>query len=703
MAFTETFGGTTIYPSSVSYRAISLSANVTLSWPLETATNQNIVAQIMDVTPSGSGFTIRMPPANEAGPGETALFFNAGSFNFTVADNAGNTIVSIAPGLAYQVYLRTNTTVAGLWRTTQFGAGTSSATAGSLVGAGIKAINTTLNQSMAVSSLSVNYTAGPSDRSSAILWTGGAGTITLPAASTVGNDWFFHVRNGGTGAISLATTGGEFINGTTSAAFNPGDSAIIVCDGSKYFTIGFGQAPEFLFDYVSIDLTGQASPYTLVGANLNRISYQFSGVLTTNMVVIVPATIQQYWVGNSTTGGSYTLTVKTAAGTGVAVARDSRSILYCNGTDVVIADTGGIGLPILVSQGGTGATTPSGARTNLGATSVGNAVFIAVDDVAARNAITAAKSGANSDITSLTGLTTPLSVAQGGTGVTTSTGSGSVVRATSPTLVTPILGAASATSIAMSLGSAAAPSITFTGDTNTGIFSPAADTIAFTKGGVEAARIDPSGNFGIGTSSPGYRLDIASADTTAGLGYAMRIRGNLTAAAGTIQFTDSTSSAQWGFLAVTSTTVTLECSSAGSIIFRTNAVERARIGSTGIMHVNTTATPSAGTPRLVVNGGISGVGTVTINSSTATTIAEGSGLLLLIRNNTYGGTAVVQYENTATPIIIATSGGTTFQTGTPSGGSQIQLTNRSGNLGVAALASGDRNNSVLSVTILQTF
>lgn len=440
MAFTETFGGTTIYPSDVSYRAISLSANQTLAWPLEVATSGNVVAQIMDVTPSAGGFTITMPPANEASPGETALFFNAGSFNFTVADNAGNTIVAITPGLAYQIYLRTNTTAAGQWRTTQFGAGTSSATAGSLVGAGIKAINTTLNQSMAVTSLSVNYTAGAADRSAAFLWTGGAGTITLPAASTVANDWFFHIRNGGTGAISLATTGGELINGTATVDFNPGDSAIIVCDGTGYFTIGFGQAPEFLFDYVSIDLTSQSSPYTLAGSNLNRIAYQFSGTLTTNMQIIVPATIQQYWVGNFTTGGSYTLTVKTSAGTGVVVPRDARAILYCNGTDVVTADTGGISIPILVSQGGTGATNASSARTNLGATSIGNALFIAVDEATARNAIIAAKSGANSDITSLTGLTTPLSVPQGGTGVATFTANGIVYGSGASALAVTVAG-----------------------------------------------------------------------------------------------------------------------------------------------------------------------------------------------------------------------------------------------------------------------
>jgi hypothetical protein len=45
------------------------------------------------------------------------------------------------------------------------------------------------------------------------------------------------------------------------------------------------------------------------------------------------------------------------------------------------------------------------------------------------------------------------------------------------------------------------PSITNIGDTNTGIFFPAADTIAFTEGGVEAARFDSSGQFLVGTTT----------------------------------------------------------------------------------------------------------------------------------------------------------------------------------------------------------
>ena len=50
-------------------------------------------------------------------------------------------------------------------------------------------------------------------------------------------------------------------------------------------------------------------------------------------------------------------------------------------------------------------------------------------------------------------------------------------------------------------GTAALPAITTTGDTNTGMWFPAADTIAFSEGGVEAMRIDSSGNVLIGTTS----------------------------------------------------------------------------------------------------------------------------------------------------------------------------------------------------------
>jgi len=417
-SFTNTFGGTNIYAANVSYRAIALTANVTLTWPTEVATNTDVVSSIMDVTPSAGSLTIRMPDATQASVGETALFFNVGAFSFTVADNSGNTIQTIASGEAWQIYMIGNATVNGTWRAIEYGAGTSSPSASALAGAGLKAITTTLNQAAPTTLLSANYTLTSSDRARVLVWNGGAGTFTMPSAAAVGNDWFFDARNSGSGGLTIAPSGGELINGQASLVFNPGDSARILTDGTSFYTIGYGQSASFSFDYVSISLTGQPSPYTLSGTNLNRIAYQFSGVLTANMQIIVPNTIQQYWVRNTTTG-SYTLTVKTSAGTGIAVVQNGAAILYCDGTNVVEADTNNLSTPIAIAQGGTGATTAGTALINLGGTSLGIGIFTAVNAAVARASIGAAASGANSDITSLTGLTTPISVAQGGTGATT--------------------------------------------------------------------------------------------------------------------------------------------------------------------------------------------------------------------------------------------------------------------------------------------
>jgi hypothetical protein len=66
-------------------------------------------------------------------------------------------------------------------------------------------------------------------------------------------------------------------------------------------------------------------------------------------------------------------------------------------------------------------------------------------------------------------------------------------------------------------GTAATPAIRGT-DANTGIFFPAADTIAFSEGGVEAARIDSSGNLGIGTSSAGATLSVVKAISAGNIG-----------------------------------------------------------------------------------------------------------------------------------------------------------------------------------------
>jgi hypothetical protein len=65
-------------------------------------------------------------------------------------------------------------------------------------------------------------------------------------------------------------------------------------------------------------------------------------------------------------------------------------------------------------------------------------------------------------------------------------------------------------------GSASTPAIRGT-DTNTGIFFPAADTIAFAEGGAEVARFDSSGRLGIGTTSPSQNLQVVSTTNSQGI------------------------------------------------------------------------------------------------------------------------------------------------------------------------------------------
>lgn len=390
--YTDVFGGANIYPSEISYSAIALSTDVILSWPEETSTNDNLATKIMDITPSTSGLSIYLPDANKTGTGNTILFNNRGAQTFTVKTSTGVQVVTVGAGELWQVYLANNTTVAGTWRSLQYGAAVSQANASALAGTGIVAVGTLLSQSVPVTVFNANYTAGVNDRAKMFNWTGAGGTFTLPDPAVVGDNWFVYLRNSGSGAVSADPPGLIEIDGLPSLSFQPDESAIIVSDGSNYFTIGFGQSATFAFDYTVINVPGTGT-YTLIGSELNRIAYRFTGALTGNRTIVIPATVQQYWVDNQTTG-AYTLTISpSGGGTSFNVGQGERVILYCDGTDVLNASTQGISVPLTISEGGTGATTASGARINLGGTSTGIALFTAVDQAAAWAALGVAQAG----------------------------------------------------------------------------------------------------------------------------------------------------------------------------------------------------------------------------------------------------------------------------------------------------------------------
>jgi len=355
--YTEIFGGGTIYPAEPTFLSLTFSSNITLQWPIEQAVGGNdIAAKIINLHPTTTGLSVSFSDARQVSEGYTATFANREASTVTIKDQGGNTILTVASGLVWTAYLTDNSTANGTWDIFQQGAGSSTANAAALAGAGLKAISTTLNVNMPPVTHSTNYVIVEADRANPQVWTGGSGAYTLPDPATVTTGWYVPVSNQGSGSVTITPTSGT-IDQAGSLVLAISESAFIVSDGTNYFTLGLGQEVNSVFDYISINVAGTGD-YTLSGAELNRIAYNFTGLLTGNRNIIVPATVQQYWVTNATTG-AFTLTVKTLAGTGVTVDQGKRQILYCNGTDVVPAESVAVTTPVSVTQGGTGLTSAS--------------------------------------------------------------------------------------------------------------------------------------------------------------------------------------------------------------------------------------------------------------------------------------------------------------------------------------------------------
>ena len=341
MSFNSPFTGNVVQPTDVSYRRIILTTDLQLEWPINGTTTDDAAARIMEVSTASTANELWMPPANQASVGQDALIRNVGAVAVTVKDYTGaNTIVTIAAGEAQYIYIVTNATTAGTWGIIAFGIGSSGADAATLAGYGLIAIGQTLNQSQPVTSFSSNYTALTSDRSSTYVWTGGAGTLTLDSAATLGDNWFMFLRNGGTGALTVSGTGGNTINGSASLIFQPTDSAIIVCSGTTFYTVGLGKNTQFAFTQLTKAVT--TGTYTLTAAEASNVVQKYTGTLTGNVTIVVPPTVQVYYVQNATVGGAgaFTVTLTTNSGGSTAtIASNQQATLICDSVNLVNANT----------------------------------------------------------------------------------------------------------------------------------------------------------------------------------------------------------------------------------------------------------------------------------------------------------------------------------------------------------------------------
>jgi hypothetical protein len=177
------------------------------------------------------------------------------------------------------------------------------------------------------------------------VWSSGVGTATLPAAATLGNNWFTLFKNNGTGSFTISCTGAELIDGTSTKTFNPSESAFIVCTGTAYVTVGYGVNSSFVF--TSLVKSVVSGSYLLSASEASNTIQEYVGNLTGNVTATFPPVVNLYVISNQTTDNGFSLTITTGLGFTAVVPPGQQATLICDGTNFLNANTTQAGATII--------------------------------------------------------------------------------------------------------------------------------------------------------------------------------------------------------------------------------------------------------------------------------------------------------------------------------------------------------------------
>lgn len=180
---------------------------------------------------------------------------------------------------------------------------------------------------------------------------------------------------------------------------------------------------------VTGDFTANVATLTLTNTNAlqnaRAACLNITATLSAAGTLNVPAIQKPYIILNNSVGG-FSVTVKVSGLTGVAIPAGKACMVYNNGTDVVDAinymSSLTLGTDLALTEGGTGASTASGARTNLGATTLGANLFTITNP----SAVTYPQFNADNTVSALSAsaFRTAIGAGSGGGSVTQVNGTG---------------------------------------------------------------------------------------------------------------------------------------------------------------------------------------------------------------------------------------------------------------------------------------